>query len=326
MFESVYEYINLNMKNSDYEKIVWVIILQICIAGCVRDEPTEEDKKTVKVEITDLLPDSLGDFGNLKMRSVSLTFYSLTDETVTSQTLTGSSGEAKIPNGQYSLLIYSSDFFELDGLFYRGMNRPNTAEAYARQYTRSDKSIFMYEPDPLFCFYVDNIDTNSLNANGRSASTPSLFSVTLSPLVYKYRFQIIVEGIKYLHSATAIVTGLYASVFLKDGHHRDEEVAQQVVLRKKTDASGVDYIYGEFLSFGSNQRKDVNHHIYIVLNIDETKIVDLGNLTEEIKKLPCGGEIKINQKIVIHGSGEEPGGVFDPVVTDWDDVVIPLPI
>lgn len=317
---------NLNRMISDYRKIVWVIILQICMAGCVRDESPEEESQTVKVEITDLLPDSLGTYGDLKMRSVSLTFYSLTDEVVYNQTLTGSSGQANIPNGRYSLLIYSSDFFELDGLFYRGMNRPNTAEAYAKQYTRADTLVLIQEPDPLFCFYVDDFNPNSEKALSRSTSNSSHFSVALTPLVYKYRFQVWVEGIQYLHSATAIITGLYSSVFLKDGSHRDEQVAQQVRLNKKSDASGLDFIYGEFRSFGSSQRNDVNHHIYIVLNNDETKIVDLGDLTEEIKKIPHGGEIKIKQKIVIHGSGEIPGGGFDPAVTDWDDVVIPLPV
>ena len=317
---------NLSKMNSDCRKIVWVIILQICMAGCVRDEPTEEENQTVKVDITDLLPDSLGSFGNLKMRSVCLTFYSLTDGVVTNQTITGSSGQANIPNGKYSLLIYSSDFFELDGLFYRGMNRPNTAEAYAKQYTRADTLVLIQEPDPLFCFYVDDFNSNSEKALSRSASNSSRFSVVLTPLVYLYKFQVQVEGIQYLHSATAIVTGLYSSVFLKDGHHCEEEVAQEVVLNRKSDVSGLDYIYGEFRSFGSSQRRGVNHHIYIVLNDDGAKMVDLGDLTVEMNKFPHGGEVQIKKKIVIHGTGGDPGGGFNPVVTDWDDVVIPLPI
>ena len=311
--------------------IVWAVALQIGFVGCVREFPQEEckEKETVQVEVADLLPDSLASFEDLRMRSVNLIFYPVSGENPIKGSIVDTTGSISVPHGKYSLLIYSSDFFDLDGLFYRGIEQPETAEAYTHQHTRSDLVMQIEEPDPLFCFYTDDFDPENQKEEEENEADeqPVHVSVVLIPLVYTYRFKIRVEGLQNFRSATAIVTGMYTSVFLTNSCHReDEAAAMQVKMKKSTESASEGFIYGEFRSFGSHQRNDVNHHISIVFNNDETKIVELDDLTIPIKSIPHGGEIVIKQKIVIKDSDGGEEGAFDPKVYDWDDVVIPLPV
>lgn len=302
--------------------IILAVIFQLCVVSCIRDnEPCDEceKKETVDVAITDLLPDSLATFEDLNMRTASMVLYPSSGKSSFAQTLYGENGKISLPCDSYSLLIYTSDFFELDANYYRGMEQPETAESYVRQQIENG-IIYVDEPDPLFSSYIENYNPEESSEK---------LSVTLRPRVFTYRFKIAVEGIQYLQSAMATVTGMYTSAFLKDGHHREGEEGTMRVVLKKTEVNpekNEGYLYGEFRSFGPHQRKDVKHHISISLSNGETKVVELDDLTTPIKSLTRGGEILIKQKIVIkdNGSGGQ-GGDFNPGVVDWEDIEIPVP-
>lgn len=299
---------------------IWIVLCQLLVASCIQEDPTEpcEEEEVVDVNVADLLPDSLASFEGLKMYTASLVFYPASGGAPINGKIAGNTGKVSIPHGRYSFLIYTSDFYELDANFYRGMEHPETAEAYARQSSDGRTSV-VEEPDPLFCLFLENIDPDE-------QTTP--ISLKLIPRVYTYRFRIKVEGIEHLQSATARVTGMYTSVYLKDGRHHEEEAADVLVhMKKEMTDSGQGYIYGAFRSFGSHQRSDVKHHISITLNNGETKVVELDDLTIPIKAMPRGGEIVIKQKIVIedNGGNGQTGG-FNPDVIDWDENEVPLPI
>ena len=310
------------MKKKSHIEIIGILTFQLLVTSCIYEDlldscEKEEEKEIVNVKITDFLPDSLMSFENLKMRTASLIFYPVSGGPSVTERISSDTGKVSISHGRYSLLIYTSDFFELDAVFYRGMEHPETAEAYTRQSVDGEISI-VEEPDPLFCSYTENFDPDE---------QAERITVELVPRVYTYRFKIKVEGMQYLQSAAAKVTGFYTSVYLKDGHHREGESAViQVKLKKEVINANEGYIYGEFRSFGTDQNSDVNHHISIALNNGETKVVKLDDLTKSIKALPHGGEIIIKQKIVIKDNGDNgQGGYFDPGVVDWDDIVIPVP-
>lgn len=310
-----------NMKQKSKIVVILAVIFQLSVVSCIRDEPcTEvEEKEIVDVVITDLLPDSLATFEDLNMRTVNLSFYRSSDNCIFTRTLLGDNGKITLPDGSYSVLVYTSDFFELDAVFYRGMEHPETAEAYARQQTENGV-LYVEEPDPLFCSYIEDFNPDEHFEK---------LSIVLQPKVFTYRFKIAVEGIQYLQSAVAMVTGMYTSSYLKDGHHRESEEAAMRVQLKKTEVNpekNEGYLYGEFRSFGSHQRKDVKHRLSIALTNGETKIVELDDLTASIKSMPHGGEVVIKQKIVIkdNGGGGQ-GSDFNPGLTDWDDIEIPVP-
>lgn len=307
------------MRKKSNIAIIGILTFQLLVASCVCEEPLElfKEKHVLNTKITEFLPDSLMSFENLKMRTASMVFYPASGGSPVTETIGSDDGQVSLSQGRYSLLIYTSDFFELDAVFYRGMESPETAEAYTRQSVDGENSIAQ-EPDPLFSSYTEDFSINEQSDS---------ISVALIPRVYTYRFKISVEGIQYLQSAMAKVTGFYTSAYLKDGRHRESESAAVLVkLKKETVNTSEGYIYGEFRSFGAHQGGDVKHRISVALNNGGTKVVELDDLTKSIKALPRGGEIVIEQKIVIkNNGGSEGGGDFNPGILDWEYTVIPLP-
>lgn len=303
-------------------KITTLVLLVILLVSCrkeLSDNCDDTQEMIVEVKITDLLPDYLNSFEELDLRSVSVWFYTTDGSTVINKKITGNDGSFSIPYGKYSVFIFSSDFYELDAVLYRGEKTTQSYEAYVRQYTENG-TLFANEPDPLFCTYVEEFVID------RSFE---MLPVKLTPLVYTYRFQILVEGIDYLSGASATVSGMYTSAFLKDGSHRTTESASmKVPITKALTKDTEGYLQGEFRSFGSHQGSDVKHKITLALsNGVTTKVVELDDLTDKIKSLPRGGEIVITQKIVItNGGGGGGDGDYNPGITDWDDIVIQLPI
>lgn len=298
--------------------IINFAVLIFLLTSCRKElsDNCNPESKKVEIKITNLLPDSLNSFDDLDLRSVSIWLYSVDGATVINKKITGDDGIFTIPYGRYSVCIFSSDFYELDGVFYRGEKSTQTYEAYSRQQMKDDK-LFVDEPDPLFSTYIDEFVIDQ---------SFELLTVELKPLVYTYRFKVLVEGIEYITSASATISGMYSSVFLKDGSHRTTEVAsmRMPVIKMPINASE-GYLQGELRAFGSHQNSDVKHKITLALSNGTTKIVELDDLTKEIKSLPHGGEITIKQKIVITIGGGD-NGDYNPGITDWDDIVIPLPI
>lgn len=296
-----------------------LVVLILLLASCIKedDDNCKPPEKIVEVKITDLLPDYLDSFKGLDLRSVSIGFYTPNGATVINKKIIGNDGEFSMPYGRYSVLIFSSDFYELDGVLYRGEKAIQTYEAYSRQYTEGG-NLFVNEPDPLFCTYVEKFVIDQ---------SFELLPVKLAPLVFTYRFKILVEGIDILKGASATVSGMYTSAFLKDGSHRITEVASmRVPITKVVTKATEGYLQGEFRSFGSHQSRDVRHKITLALSNGTTKVVEFDDLTNEIKSLPRGGEIVIKQKIVIKDDGGSGNNEYNPEVNPWDDIEITLRI
>lgn len=300
-------------------RLINFTILIPLLASCCKepDDNCKPPEKIVEIKITDLLPDYLNSFEQLELRSVSIRFYSPDGTTVINKKITGNDGSFSMPYGKYSVLIFSSDFYELDGVLYRGEKTIQTYEAYSRQYTEGG-NLFVNEPDPLFYAYVEKFVIDQ---------SFELLPVKLTPLVFTYRFKIWVEGINLLTGASATVGGMYTSAFLKDGSHRIAEVASmRVPVTKVVTKATEGYLQGEFRSFGSHQSSDIKHKITLILSNGTTKVVELDDLTNEIKSLPRGGEIPIKQKIVIKADSGNGNNEYNPGVNPWDDIEIILPI
>lgn len=296
--------------------VLALLSIPMLTTSCVKDPPCDREKEghTVKFEVADYLSDDLHSFDNLIPRSIGLSFYPSNNSEVVIKKLNAEKGQISIKKGEYDILIHTSDFYDIDANFYQGMENIDFAEAHTRQKIGEDGVITISEPDPLFVANIDNYVVGTHFDN---------IKLEFRPLVYTYRFCIDIEGLVYVKSAKAQVTGLYSSAYLKSGAHREEEIAQIVVNLSK---SGGDMICGEFRCFGSHQRGNVEHTITIALvnAAGETKTVRLNKLTAKIKALPNGGKIAIDEKIVIESGGTEGG--FKPGVDDWDDDKRPLPI
>lgn len=293
-----------------------LLLILILLTACIYESPCDGEKGNVKVkfEVTGYLSDALNSFDDITPRSITLFLYQGDNVEAISKKINSEKGEISVAKGKYDIMIYTSDFYVADANFYKSMENQELAEAHTRQKIGENGVITMSEPDPLFVAYVGDYIAGTQFDN---------IKIEFLPLVYTYRFCIYVNGLNYVKTSKALITGLYSSVYLKNGNHREDEVAQISVNLTKKEGN---MLCGEFRSFGSHQQSNVNHTITVALinTIGETKTVKLDDLTQIIKALPTGGEIVIDQKIVIESSGEDGG--FKPGVDDWENDKRPLPV
>ena len=232
--------------------------------------------------------------------------------------INGLEGTIWLLPGRYDLLLYTSDFHDLDGIFYRGVKDQGTAEAYTNQVksTRTKtqvKSYDMDEPDPLFVHYYRDFEVTKGENRLESG---------LQPQTFKYWYEVDVDGLDYITSAWLEVDGMYTSVFMAAGSHRDDEYGAQRV--ESTIHKDENKIKGEFFSFGPHQDSNVKNSIIITFINGRTIRVKMDDISPEIKKLRKGGEIVIEQKIVINV--DDTGSGFVPDVEDWEEEEVEIPI
>ena len=142
---------------------------------------------------------------------------------------------------------------------------------------------------------------------------------------FKYYLTIRARGLNNIHTATMHISGMYTSAFLTNEDHRMDEAATQTVDMEikrydVNDITGEGELYGEFWSFGPNQRGDILNSITLYFVNGEVITMQLKDLTSQIKTLTKGGEIIVEEKLEIRG----PQGGFKPEVGDWNDTNIDL--
>lgn len=228
----------------------------------------------------------------------------------------GNNHEISIKPGKYKALFYTSDFNELDAIIYRGFSDLSTAEAYTLQNSRSIDQYYINEPDPLFSKFSPDIEILQL----KETDIMQEIKVILEQRSFLYYMTIGVDGIEHLRSARLEISGMSTSVFLADGKNRDDEVGiQSVDMLLKENA-----IYCEFWAFGPHQDKDIKHRVFLYFTNGKNTVIELDDISDNVKPLTAGGEIKVEQKFIIHPGDGSAG--FDPGIDDWDDIVITIPI
>lgn len=221
--------------------------------------------------------------------------------------------------GTYNMLVYTSDFHELDGIFYKNLRDPYKAEASTNQVetTKDDalvKSFDISDPDPLYARLLENVKIRK-----RRDTT---INTTVDPLSYRYWYEVNVEGLEYITEAYLKIDGMYTNVFLADGSHSEDEYATQRA--PATIHKDENKIKGEFFSFGPHQDDDIKNSMVLTFVNGRTISVKLDDISPEIKRLKRGGEIIITQKIVINVGDD--GSRFEPIVDEWEEEETVIPI
>lgn len=236
----------------------------------------------------------------------------------------GLEGGMYVQEGEYDLLVYTTDFYEYDANFFRGTQKKETAETYTRQNpietgSRNDiLEMYMVEPDPTFSVLHEDI----IVFQGHEDQIVEVEFVQKS---FKYYLTIEATGLQNIHTAKMNLSGLYTSAFLTNDDHRMNEAGIQsldleIVMTKPAtpEELGKGHLYGEFWSFGPNQREDIVHSITLYFVNGDTitmKLDEEYTSQTQIKSLTKGGEIIFKKAIEIKG----PPGGFQPGVGDWDD-------
>ena len=227
--------------------------------------------------------------------------------------------------GIYDLMLYTSDFNELDANFFRGMDSWKTAETYTRQSPINDVTprnnvteMYIVEPDPTFSVLKEEVIVLSGQEN-------QLIDVELVQKSFKYYLTIRAKGLQNIHTATMQISGMYTSAFLTNEDHRMNEAGTQtldldIIRTDPNDPQGNGELYGEFWSFGPNLREDISNSITLYFINGDVIKMKLKDLTGQIKTLTRGGEIIVEEYLEIKG----PAGGFQPEVGDWNDTNVDL--
>ena len=238
----------------------------------------------------------------------------------------GLEGGMYVQEGVYDLLLYTSDFHEYDANFYRNMGQKETAETHTRQTpieqgARNDVTeMYIVEPDPTFSVLKEEIVVFRGEEN-------NVVEVGFVQKSFKYYLTIKAKGLQNIHTAKMNISGMYTSAFLTNEDHRMNEsgtqtVEMDIILTKPSSAEefGKGELYGEFWSFGPNQREDIVNSITLYFINGDVIVMKLKDLTSQIKTLTKGGEIIVEEELEIKG----PAGGFQPGVGDWNDTNVDL--
>ena len=254
-----------------------------------------------------------------------LIYEKTTQRIAQSGSFKGLQGGVYLPEGIYDLLVYTSDFNELDANFYRGLSKKETAETYTRQSAAPDGSsksdvteVYMVEPDPTFAVLSEDI----IVLEGHE---DQLLEVEFVQKSFKYYLTIRAKGLQNIHTAKMHISGMYTTAYLLHEEHRTNEAGIQTVDMEITrydsnDQTGEGEIYGEFWSFGPNVREDISNSITLYFVNGDVITMKLQDLSPQIKTLTRGGEIVVTEKLEIKG----PPGGFQPGVGDWNDTNVDL--
>lgn len=258
--------------------------------------------------------------------STKFVLYDKTTQKVAySGSFTGMEGGIYASEGLYDLLVYTSDFNELDANFYRGMDKPSTAETHTRQSSVEDKArsnfveMNMVEPDPTFAVLQQDV----IIIDGYEDNVIELEFVQKS---FKYYLTIRATGLHNIHTAKMSISGMFTSAFLTTDEHRMDEAGTQTLdleIHYDTDpAEEIDngYMYGEFWAFGPHSREDIINEITMYFVNGSMYTMKLQDLTPQIKQLNKGGEIIVEEVLDIKG----PPSGFQPGVEDWNETDVDL--
>lgn len=320
------------------KKITALVITLILLltAGCQRKtllEPHDHNNLIIKARF-----DSLGLAQLMSSKSngyttpgkPATTKYVLYDKMSGKVAYTGSfdglEGGMYVQEGLYDLLVYTTDFNEYDANFFRGMDNPLTAETHTRQNQKSKDQgradvieMHMVEPDPTFGVLQEDV----VVLYGYEDNVVEVEFVQKS---FKYYLTIKALGLHNIHTATMNIAGMYTTAYLAHEEHRmNESGIQSVDMDIHYDTNPdetVDngYLYGEFWSFGPNQREDIVNSITLYFVNGDVIVKQLDDLTSHIKTLDKGGEIIVEQVLEIKG----PAGGFEPGVEDWNQTDVDL--
>lgn len=290
------------------KSLSFIILLFIVVGSCQRKdllEPHTHYNTLIEVHLISNVE------LNKPPQTVTYHIYEKNGTYKTSGKINGSTDWMSLPTGIYDMLLYTSDFYDIDAVLYKGLNQKHTAEAYTRKSSRTMQAHNMIEPDPVFSVVMHDIviqDTEEMQT----------ITANLHQRSYLYYLYIEVEGLKYVNSINMKIDGMHTSAFLADGSHRENEYgAQSLEMKMMGDEK---MIYGEFWAFGPHQNNDVKNTITLNFVNGKSTTIELEDISEKIKLLTEGGEIIVDQKFEIKG---QEGG-FNPGVGDWDDYEVDI--
>ncbi len=262
----------------------------------------------------------------------------ISDKTIDERGYETLSGRLPIPEGVYGLLTYN---FDVDATYVTEEGNFHTARAYTHEIPTSLYSRFgsraesfdhvYYQPEHVMVAAEPALRVEEHHED-------QVVEMDAHTVIQTYYIQIRIKGHENLApdaAAQAILSGLSQSVLLKDGTSVKEPAAIYFELQRGKDAQSsekpelvlcalfntfgrIDQIPSELqVTFSALGRSGKTHQKVVdMVPVFETEDARLRNwlLIEEVWEIPT--EI----------GGSTGGGGFGPMVNDWEDIEVTIPI
>lgn len=185
---------------------------------------------------------------------------------------------------------------------------------YLPEATRSEETVA--PPDPLFAHYIDEYTQ-------LAGSTAQNLSVTLHPVTYKYVIRYEFDsGAEYVGIARGALSGMARSVNLSTGRTSKEKAT--FLFDCEVKPWGVEAIVGSFgvpdFPNPNYTRGEESHALNLEVRLRNGKNFSFDfDITDDIRKQPMGGVIKVTGLKISDKDGWEGGEGFDVTVNGWGE-------
>lgn len=333
---------------ADYRKSALIcVICSALFAACDRRELTYYETSEISIKADwsqSALDNAEGKFG------ATAVFYPHDGSEPKIFLLGDRSGDViRLPEGSYDAIIFNRSFHDFSNIAFRGNNKFETLEAYARKMetrTNENTRTIVSSPDELasaivkgFTVTEDMLGNYSHTSYGRATAKASgentadndRFTVRFTPqkLTREVVAVIHVEGLNNVRSVTCRLDGVAESVFLATGKASATTVTQEFVPSNpeffpESPFDGT--ITGTFEVFGFDQERDHRLHIDALLEDGKTHFKESYEKVKVTEKDNGQGELFL--QVEVHTSkvpdvkpegGSDSG--FDVDVDGWGDNV-----
>ena len=251
-------------------------------------------------------------------------------------------GYVNVPEGRYNMVAYNMDtydtkitfekFYTMMTAYTDELSESQSSQIFkARDYDYISRSPICIQPDHLFVSNVDGVEIlpADLPKTPDTIKTQEGKIPMAETLVKTYYMQINVQGVQYVQSAVALLTGMAGSKTLHDGEMiMDDEksifFSLQNGVEKRSVSEESTIAYATFNTFGKLPHTEgyieISFEFNTIYNTVQTETIKVTDMFET----PM---VKDNQWIIIDKvieiklpEGTEPGGGMQPGVRDWETI------
>lgn len=250
-------------------------------------------------------------------------------------------GYMNVPEGRYNMIAYNMDtydtkitfekFYNLMTAYTDELSENQTSQIFkSRENDFISRSPISMQPDHLFVCRVNGVEIlpAELQNGLDTIRTHDGQIPTAQTIVKTYYMQINVQGVQYVQSAVALLTGMAGSKTLFDGEMvMDDEKSIFFGLQngkeKRSPEEESTIAYATFSTFGKLPHTEgyieISFEFNTIYNTVQTETIKVTDMFET----PM---VRDNQWIIIDKvieikppeGTEEPGGGMQPGVRDWD--------
>lgn len=292
-----------------------LLVMSSFWVGCLKEDRSNcEDM--MRFEIIPQWPNP-----NQIPKGIRILIYPINDKSYVVDNLSSSGGVIYIGAGTYALSIYNNDATNIS---FRNVKKYETYEAFTKELEVEsyklpvDDENLVDQPDS---FWTTSIDRHDIYAS---------HTLTIYPeqVVKTYIFTLInIEGFENIRAARGSISGMRGSFFMNQ--HTSPKQASTLFFDKITPSGKT--ISTTVKSFGVITELEINgeikkrKHVLTIEFMNRSEVCRYNiDVTDRLDAIEQGGEIIIQELIVVPPGEDSGDGGFDAEIGDWEEIIVPL--